>query len=109
MKEEFKNFVNNHKELIKYVNEDKMTWQKFYDMYVLYGKDNDVWDEYLKKDNKKSSISDIIDSIKKIDPEDLQKNINTIKKALGLFSSLLSKEDTNPKYEPMPLYKKFED
>ena len=56
MKEEFKNFVNNHKELIKYVNEDKMTWQKFYDMYVLYGKDNDVWDEYLKKDKNARNI-----------------------------------------------------
>ena len=57
MKEDFKNFVNNNKQLIRYVNSDKMTWQKFYDMYSLYGENSDVWDEYLKRDNTKSNIS----------------------------------------------------
>ena len=82
MKEDFKNFVNNHKELIKYVNTDKMTWQKFYDMYSLYGEDSNVWDEYLKKEETNNNISfgDIINSIKKLDPEEVQKNINSLNK-----------------------------
>ena len=31
--EEFKNFVRTKPELIKYVQNGKMTWQKFYDLY----------------------------------------------------------------------------
>ena len=112
MKEDFKNFVNNHKELIKYVNADKMTWQKFYDMYSLYGDDSDVWDEYLeKKDNSKTNMSleGIINSIKKLDPNEVQKNISSLNKILSLISTLLTKEEPKKEYEPMPLYKKFED
>jgi len=111
MKEDFKNFVNNHKELIKYVNTDKMTWQKFYDMYNLYGENNDIWDEYLKKEDNKSTISleGIINSIKKLDPNEVQKNINSLNKILSLISTLVSKEEPKEEYEPMPLYKKFED
>ena len=112
MKEDFKNFVNNHKELITYVNQDKMTWQKFYDMYTLYGENSDVWDEYFRKeDNNKSNISlkDIIDSLKKLDADEVQKNINSLNKILSLISSLVTKEKEEPVYEPMPLYKKFED
>lgn len=112
MKEDFKNFVNNHKELIKYVNSDKMTWQKFYDMYSLYGENSDVWDEYLKRDNTKSNISfkDIIDKVKELDPDEVQKNINSLNKILSLVSTLISKENNvQEEYEPMPLYRKFED
>lgn len=111
MKEDFKNFVNNHKELIKYVNSDKMTWQKFYDMYSLYGENSDVWNEYFnKKDSNKSNVSlkDILDSLKNLDADEVQKNINSLNKILSLISTLVSK-DKEEVYEPMPLYKKFED
>ena len=110
MREDFKNFVNNHKELISYVNQDKMTWQKFYDMYSLYGENSDVWDEYLKKDSKSNiSLKDILDSLKNLDTNEVQKNINSLNNILPLISTLVSKEKEEPIYEPMPLYKKFED
>ncbi|MBR2997562.1 MAG: hypothetical protein IKF37_00610 [Bacilli bacterium] len=111
MREDFKNFVNNHKELIKYVNTDKMTWQKFYDMYSLYGENSDVWDEYFSKEDNKSNISikNILDSLKNLDADEVQKNINSLNKILSLISTLVSKDKEEPVYEPMPLYKKFED
>lgn len=110
MKEDFKNFVNNHKELINYVNTDKMTWQKFYDMYNLYGENNSIWNEYFTvKQETNSSISSIIDKIKKLDPDEVSKNINTINKALTLIGSLFTKDEETIVNEPMPLYKKFED
>ena len=109
MKEDFKNFVNNHKELINYVNTDKMTWQKFYDMYSLYGENSDVWDEYLnKKNNNTISLKDILDSLKNLDADEVKKNINSLNKILSLISTLVTK-DKEEVYEPMPLYKKFED
>ena len=114
MKEDFKKFVSLHPELTKYVNNDQMTWQKFYDMFSLYGVESDVWNDYLnkksiKEDIKSTSVSDIIDALKKVDVETVQKNITTINKALGLIGSLITKDEEPSSYTPRPLYKKFED
>ena len=51
--EEFKRFVRTKPELIKYVQSGEMTWQKFYEMWSLYGNDDKVWEKYKVKDNKK--------------------------------------------------------
>ena len=45
----FKMFVRKNPNLIKYVNNNEMTWQKFYEMYDLYGEDNSIWNKYLKE------------------------------------------------------------
>ena len=47
----FKMFVRKNPNLIKYVNNNEMTWQKFYEMYDLYGEDNSIWDKYVKEEN----------------------------------------------------------
>ena len=79
MKEEFKQFVQSHPELYKFVNNGNMTWQKFYEMYSLYGKNNEVWKDYFDKNsNNKISVSDIVDALKKVDVDTVQKNITTI-------------------------------
>ena len=115
MKEEFKEFVSKHPELIKYVNRNEMTWQKFYDMYSLYGEKNEAWNDYLlvkKEENSKLSnttISDILSAIKNVDVDVVQKNITTINKALTLISGLIAKDEIKDDYTPRPLYKKFED
>lgn len=110
MKEEFKQFVQSHPELIKYVNDGKMTWQKFYEMYSLYGKNNEVWKDYFKEnETNKTTLSDIVDAIKKVDVDSVQKNISTINKVLALVGTLLTKDEVQDTYTPTPLYKKFED
>ena len=97
-KEEFKLFVKSHPELIRYVKNGEMTWQKFYETYSLYGKEN-------------VSITDVIDMVKKVDLNSVQKNITNISKALGIVQSLITKDEVNTteSYTPRPLYKKFED
>ena len=115
MKEEFKQFVSSHPELIKFVNNGKMTWQKFYEMYSLYGSKSEAWKDYfvsvseVPNKTKVTSISDIVDAIKKIDVDTVQKNISTINKALALIGTLLTKDEVEDVYSPRPLYKKFED
>lgn len=120
-KEEFKLFVKSHPGLIRYVKNGEMTWQKFYETYSLYGKENDVWNKYFnnneeikentneKKENV--SITDVIDMVKKVDLNSVQKNITNISKALGIVQSLITKDEVNTteSYTPRPLYKKFED
>ena len=116
-KEEFKLFVKSHPELISFVKNGEMTWQKFYETYSLYGKDDNVWNKYFKKEENEIkeekeniSVSDLIDMVKKVDLNSVQKNITNISKALGLVQSLIPKDEINTEtYTPRPLYKKFED
>ena len=46
-KEEFKQFAKENPKLIKFVKNNEMTWQKFYEMYDLYGKDENIWKDYI--------------------------------------------------------------
>lgn len=122
-KEEFKEFVKDHKELIMHVNNGNMTWQKFYEMWDLYGDDADAWSTYFVKKNKtennnsskseekKIGLSDIFAYLKQIDMNQLQGNIETIQKGIGLVQGLLKKDDTGVKstYTPRPIYQRFED
>lgn len=122
-KEEFKLFVKNHPELIKFVKSDEMSWQKFYEIYDIYGSNNEVWNKYFSKlgdevedktETKENfTVSDLINMAKNVDLNNVQKNITNISKALGLVQSLIAKDDsgvsTENTYTPRPLYKKFED
>lgn len=118
--DEFKNFVKQHPTLIDYVQKDEMTWQKFYEIYDLYGEDNIAWNNYLNKKEKTDntnirsstpSWTDIVDIAKNIDVGKVQNGITSLQKALGLVSDLFVKDNktsTNT-YTPRPLYRSFED
>ncbi len=119
-KEEFKTFVKGHPELIKFIKSNQMTWQKFYEIYDIYGNENEVWDKYFKdmkeensaprETNNSFSVSELIDMVKNVDLDSVQKNITNISKALGLVQSLITKDEVSTDtYTPRPLYKKFED
>ena len=45
-KESFKQFAKQHPEFIKYINNGEMTWQKFYELYDMYGDNSDIWNKY---------------------------------------------------------------
>ena len=65
---------------------------------------------FLKEEKENISVSDLIDMVKKVDLNSVQKNITNISKALGLVQSLITKDEINTEtYTPRPLYKKFED
>ena len=119
----FKLFVKNNPNLITYVRNNTMSWQKFYELYDLYGEDNNIWSEYLnnksnsndsakEKETKKSSkISDILDMAKNIDTHKLQDSISSVQKAIGLIGDILVK-DKKPDastYNPRPIYRRFDD
>ena len=119
-KEEFKLFIKDHPELIKYVKSGEMTWQKFFEIYSIYGTNDNIWNKYFNNDEGSTTsnmpkdnmtVSDLIEMVKNVDLDSVQKNITNISKALGLVQSLITKEDLpeTDMYTPRPLYKKFED
>ena len=76
-KDDFKTFVASKPNLASYVKDGSMTWQKFYELYDLYGENNSVWDDYsLTRNNSTVKINDLIkngyskrDAIKEIAEE----------------------------------------
>ena len=117
----FKLFVKNNPNLITYVKNNTMSWQKFYELYDLYGEDNNIWNEYLNKDTtvnttkteskKSNKFSDILDMAKNLDTNKLQDGISSVQKAIGLIGDILVK-DKKPDastYNPRPIYRRFDD
>ena len=111
-KEEFKEFVRNNPKLISFVKNNEMTWQKFYEIYYLYGEDDKIWNSYINTNNttNKHSLSDLIEMAKNIDVEKVQSGITSLQKALGLVNDLFTKDNKpNNNYRPRPLYRSFDD
>lgn len=118
-KEEFKEFVRLHPELIKFVENDTMTWQKFYEIYDLYGNDAQAWNKYLNSNYQtnndikinNTTFKDIVNIAKNIDIDKFQDGITSLQKALGLISDLFIKDNNTASnnYNPRPLYRSFED
>lgn len=115
--EEFKEFVKKNPALIKYVKNDEMTWQKFYEMYDLYGEEENIWKDY-RTANEKSIIAstttgfDLINWLKNIDIDAFQENINSVKRVVGVLQDLNTNntnDNTSSEYKPRPIYKHFED
>jgi hypothetical protein len=117
----FKLFVKNNPNLITYVKNNTMSWQKFYELYDLYGEDNNVWNEYLNKDTtvnttkteskKSNKFSDILDMAKNLDTNKLQDGISSVQKAIGLIGDILvkDKKPDSSTYNPRPIYRRFDD
>lgn len=110
-KESFKTFVHNHPELLTKITSKEMTFQKYYEIYDMYGEDQEVWRPYLSSSSTSpASKDDLVKMIKSLDLETIQKGIGGLQKALGIIQDLGigSKKETKP-YEPRPMYQYFDD
>ena len=114
-KENFKLFAKSHPELVEYIKSGDMTWQKFYEIYDIYGEDKDAWSPYLKTSTK--STGNFTDILNGIDSASIQKHINTAQKAIGVVQELVGKGKTTSgisniakgPLNPRPINKFFED
>lgn len=114
-KESFKEFAKHHPELIEHVKNNSMTWQKFYEMYDIYGEDENIWKDYIRKNNTSFNAEELTKKIKNIDMNSIEEHIKTAQKALSIVSELTTKSassseigNTVPKV-PRPINKFFED
>ena len=114
-KEAFKSFVRNYPELGNSVMNNKTSWQKLYELYEMYGENNNIWDQYINTssidtDTRSSSLNELINMIKNVDLDSVQKGVNNLQKTIGLLQNIGigSKQKEEP-YQPRPLYKYFDD
>lgn len=117
-KELFKKFVRIHPELGNNVMNNKTSWQKLYELFEMYGEESNVWDKYFSSNisdtvstTRESSFSELVNMIKKVDLESVQKGVTNLQKTIGLLQDIgiggtATKEKT---YEPRPMYKYFDD
>lgn len=91
-KEEFKEFIKTKPELIDYVKNKEYTWQDFYEIYDLYGKNEEAWDKYKKiEDRKTASLEELTSLVKNINIDNVQKYINNAQKAINVITELTTK------------------
>ncbi|HHT38367.1 MAG TPA: hypothetical protein GXZ95_02995 [Mollicutes bacterium] len=120
--DDFKAFVRTKPELISYVRNGSMTWQKFFETWDLYGSDHDIWNAYRGLDDASRTalrqdsfgLTEMVNLFKKVDLKSIQNNIAGIQKAIGLIQEITNKGDNtkaeiNDTYRPRPIYRRFED
>lgn len=92
-KEEFKEFVKLNPEFAYSVKNGKTTWQELYQIYDLYGKESNLFDQYRKTKVTDSivnnlGVKDIVNSLKNINIDVLQENLNGLGKAVSFIEDL---------------------
>lgn len=122
-KEKFKQFVKEHPRLLKYTKSGEMTWQKFYEIYDMYGDSKEAWKDYLSEETVAAATTatataaalpttfgDLMNFVKNIDLDSVQNGVNSLQRVLGVLQDF-GTSDTPKKeeYKPRPLYKHFED
>lgn len=109
-KESFKDFARRNPDLASSVISGKTSWQQLFELYEIYGENNSIWNNYLKKEstsdtiyNSVNTMKDFINTFKNTDIDSLQKGINNIQKTIGLLQDL-----GIGSYNPTPIYKRFD-
>ena len=90
-KEEFKSFVRKHDEFINEVKDKRHTWQDLYELYDIYGDDENAWNKYLKTSNNinTNSLKELTSVFKNVDIDNVRKYIDTAEKAIGIIEGLI--------------------
>ena len=120
--DDFKLFVKNNPFLISYIRKGEKSWQDFYEMYDLYGEDEDAWRKFLEEESEEENVAnksngnywdEFIKVARNVDMDKVQEGITSLQKTLGLFGELFTGKNANSgvgkEYNPRPLYRRFED
>ena len=113
-KESFILYARNHPEFASHVLNGKVSWQQLYELYEIYGEDNNIWNDFIATNNYQTTITtfkDLFTNFKSLDLDSVQKGITNLQKTLGLLQELGVGQRSNQslQYEPKPLFRYFED
>lgn len=96
-KEAFKEFVVHHPDLVNIVKTKDHSWQDLFEVYDLYGEDEELWRKYTEQVSstktttdaeKLSSLGELTKLFKNVNIENVQKYIDTAQKAIGVIQEL---------------------
>ncbi len=114
-KDEFKEFVKKNPSLIKHIKTGEMSWQKYFEIYDLYGEDEKAWKDYIKKEEvvdaveATSATAGFLSWLKTLDLDSIQNGVQSVQRVLSVLGDFGSKETKKEEYKPRPMYKHFED
>lgn len=95
---EFRDFVKRFPGVRDEVINNKNTWQKIYEDWVILGENDARWDAYRAKETikeapklddflKNTNLKNVIEQVKKINPDSISKTLNTVQKVLQITQS----------------------
>ncbi len=89
---DFKAFLKTVPGIKKDVIAKKYTWQQIYEIYTMYGADDDFFKPYRAH---QLDVNDILEIIKNVDLDTLSASLQSIEKILNIVSTLIikNKED----------------
>lgn len=95
---EFRAFVNKYPKLREEVRGGKKTWQNIYEEWVLFGEENfgnyraediqNIKNAVASSNLNLDSVKNVINYIKKINPDDLNKTLNTVQKVIQIAQTV---------------------
>jgi regulator of replication initiation timing len=107
--QQFKEYVQDHPDLIKQVRSGRKTWQELYEEWYLFGEENSTLNENSKNRTKTSDtqkedtspkeeeetakkdwVASVLGAVKNMDPNQLQHHILSISSALGAIQGVIS-------------------
>ena len=83
----FKKFIASNPEFINYVKNNKVSWQTLYELYDIYGEDKSIWSKYTSE-SETVNIKGLFNTLKNINIDSLEENINSIQKAVSIVEEL---------------------
>lgn len=109
--QDFKLFLKDNPKIVRDVRMGKKTWQEIYEDWSLLGEDDEIWNEFKeekkvkeeKKADKGEFISQLLNQLKNMDPDQIQKQIGNVSQALGAIQGVISQFQSSGKSEkPSP-------
>ena len=107
----FKDFVKTRPELAAEVHEKRYTWQELYEMYTLYGKDHEIWQNFQSQSPASTSsgtgnpaldLGTLLNLLKTVDINALLSSMQGLQKILGIAAALFEKDEpVQPGFESL--------
>lgn len=94
--DEFKQFLKTIPSIKRDVVNHTYTWQQIYEIYTLYGKDDDFFKPY--KNPRSLDINGLLDVVKNVDLDALSSSLQSLEKVLSLVSSMVVKDKGQDKW-----------
>ncbi|TYS70722.1 cytosolic protein [Sutcliffiella horikoshii] len=94
--EKFKDFVKRHPKLSQEVKSKKKTWQDLFEEWYLLGEEDESWKSFRddetqeeKTEKKSDVIPQLLQSLKKMDVNQMQYHLTNVNSAIGNIQQLI--------------------